>query len=261
MMKKFLLMVMVIVAGATSHVAYAAESGHTADKPSPEEALTMLKEGNARFVAGESKYPHVDQARRALAAGANQGNYAYATVLSCADSRVPVEFIFDAGVMDLFVIRVAGNVCDVDEIGTIEYGVAHVNTPVVVVLGHSACGAVTAVKSVVQGEELKLERNIPELVDNIIAPVSRVVAEAGEDADQAALLNEAIEENVWHAIYELFRDSPATRALVEEGKVKVVGAVYEIGTGEVQWLDEDKPMDILEEAAEDPAAAEEPYAK
>ncbi|MFH1851892.1 MAG: carbonic anhydrase [Candidatus Neomarinimicrobiota bacterium] len=109
----------------------------TAAKPKPDQVLQMLKDGNARFVSGKASYPHQNSDRIKLAGEADQGNYAYATIISCSDSRVPVELIFDAGVMDIFVIRVAGNVCDTDEIGSIEYGLAHVRTPLLLVLGHT----------------------------------------------------------------------------------------------------------------------------
>ena len=114
-----------------------ASASSTAKKPSPDEVIEMLKAGNQRFVSGQSINPHSDAKRIAQAAKENQGDHAYATIISCSDSRVPVETIFDAGIMDLFIIRVAGNVCDTDEIGSIEYGLAHVNTPVLVVLGHT----------------------------------------------------------------------------------------------------------------------------
>lgn len=138
-----------------------------AAKPSPDVALQMLQEGNQRFISGQSNHPHTDISRLMQAGTENQGDHAYATVITCSDSRVPVERIFDAGIMDIFVIRVAGNVCDVDEAGSIEYGIAHVNTPVFVVLGHTQCGAVTAVTHAVHGTGHALERNIPPLVDNI----------------------------------------------------------------------------------------------
>lgn len=96
-------------------------------------------------------------------------------MITCSDSRVPVELVFDAGVMDIFVVRVAGNVCDTDEVGSIEYGLAHVNTPVLVVLGHTQCGAVTAVTHAVQGKGHALELNIPPLVDNIEPAVKRAM--------------------------------------------------------------------------------------
>ena len=114
-------------------------------KPSPDQALQMLVEGNQRFYTGKPKYPHTGAARCRLAGAEDQAEHAIATVIACSDSRVPVELIFDAGVMDIFTIRVAGNVCDTDEIGSIEYGLAHVHTPVFVMLGHTQCGAVAAV--------------------------------------------------------------------------------------------------------------------
>ena len=98
--------------------------GAKSGKPSADEALALLKAGNLRFARREPEHPHTDAERLALAAAEDQGNHAYATVLACSDSRVPVERIFDAGVMDLFVIRVAGNVCNADELGSIEYALA-----------------------------------------------------------------------------------------------------------------------------------------
>nr|WP_320009439.1 carbonic anhydrase [uncultured Desulfobulbus sp.] len=100
---------------------------------------------------GKATSPHTDAARLKLAGQEDQGDHAYATVITCSDSRVPVEILFDAGVMDIFVIRLVGNVLDVDEVGSVEYGLAHVHTPVFVVLGHTQCGAVTAVTNAVQG--------------------------------------------------------------------------------------------------------------
>ena len=142
-------------------------------KPNVEEALDLLKKGNERFVSGTSIHPNTSSERLILAGKEDQGKYAYATVITCSDSRVPVELLFDTGVMDTFVIRVAGNVVDVDEAGSIEYGLAHVKTPVLVVLGHTQCGAVTAVTHAIHGTGHPLERNIPQLVDNIEPAVRR----------------------------------------------------------------------------------------
>jgi carbonic anhydrase len=213
-------------------------------KPAPDAALAMLKKGNARFVAGKSSHPHCDAKRLAQAGTENQGDHAYATVITCSDSRVPVEAIFDAGIMDIFVIRVAGNVVDTDEAGSIEYGLAHVNTPVLVVLGHTQCGAVTAVTHAVHGTGHALECNIPPLVDNIKPAVEKAIAEHPE-AHGDAVIPYAIVDNVWQGIEDLFMTSPATRELVKSGKVKVVGAIYDVATGKVDWLDEAKPEAIL----------------
>lgn len=184
---------------------------------SPEQALTMLKEGNQRFVQGKSIHPYTDSSRLALAGRENQGKHAIATVISCSDSRVPVERLFDAGVMDIFTIRVAGNVVDVDEAGSIEYGLAHVNTPVFVVLGHTQCGAVTAVTHALHGTGHALERNILPLVDNIIPAVKRAQhLHAGVEGDN--IIPYGIEENVWQGIEDLFMRSPTSRNLYAGGK-------------------------------------------
>ncbi|HUU39917.1 MAG TPA: carbonic anhydrase [Desulfatiglandales bacterium] len=234
-------------------------SEHKAGKPSPDEALTMLKEGNARFYSGKATYPHTDAARLKMAGTENQGDHAYATVITCSDSRVPVELIFDAGVMDIFVIRVAGNVCDTDEIGSIEYGLAHVNTPILVVLGHTQCGAVTAVTHALHGEGHALERNIPPLVDNIIPAVKRAIAQHN-DAHGDAIIPYAIEENVWQGIEDLFMKSPAVRNIVNEGKAKVVGAIYDVGTGKVKWLPFEKVNKILKKVEASPGKETQAFA-
>jgi len=226
-------------------------SGTAAQKPTPDEAVTMLKEGNQRFVSGKSMHQHTDSARLIQAGRENQGDHAYATVISCSDSRVPVEHIFDAGVMDIFVIRVAGNVVDVDEAGSIEYGLAHVNTPVLVVLGHTQCGAVTAVTSAVQGHGHPLEINIPPLVDNIQPAVERAIA-AHPGAKTEEVIQYGIEENIWQGIEDLFMRSPASREMVKSGKAKVVGAIYDVGTGAVEWLPEDKVGEILAKVEQNP---------
>jgi len=237
----------------------AVASDAASSKPSPDRAIELLKVGNQRFVNGQSNHPHTDAARLRQAGTENQGNHAYATVITCSDSRVPVERVFDAGVMDLFVIRVAGNVCDTDEIGSIEYGLAHVNTPVLVVLGHTQCGAVTAVTQVVQGHGHKLERNIPALVDNIQPAVERTIR-ANPQLHGPELVEAGVEENVWQSIEDLFRESPATRNLVQSGKVKVVGAIYEVGTGKVRWLPESNTGHILTRVEADPTKAMNVYA-
>lgn len=231
----------------------------SAKKPSSAEIIAMLKDGNARFVAGKTQNPNTDAKRLALADKENQGNYAYATVISCSDSRVPVERIFDAGIMDIFVIRVAGNVVDTDEAGSIEYGLAHVNTPVLVVLGHSKCGAVTAVTDAVQGHGHALERNIPPLVDNIQPAVERAIA-AHPEVKGKEVVPYGIEENVYQGIEDLFMKSAASRDLAKNGKVKVVGAIYDLASGAVKWLPETKTDEILKKVEANPGRAMEAMA-
>lgn len=173
---------------------------------------------------------------------------------------MPVELIFDAGIMDIFVVRVAGNVNDTDEIGSIEYGLSHVKTPVLVILGHTQCGAVTAVTHAVLGEGEQLERNIPPLVDNIAPAVKRAI-ERHKDAQGDAVIPYAIEENVWQSIEDLFMKSPITREFVTKGTVKVVGAIYDLSSGKVTWLDEAKVLEILKQIEASPNKITEPYAK
>jgi len=258
-MRRILGITMATLALATAGSAAALASSEAA-KPGPDEALRLLREGNGRFVAATAENPRSDAARCALAGRSNQGDYAYATVLACSDSRVPVERIFDAGIMDLFVVRIAGNVVDTDEAGSIEYGLAHVDTPVLVVLGHTQCGAVTAVTAEVEGRGHALERNIPPLVDNI-APAVRRAAAAHPDLHGADLIPHGIEENVWQSVEDLFKASPATRELVHAGKAKVVGAIYDVGTGQVAWLPEEKVAAILAAVEASPDKATEAMAK
>ena len=245
-----------LVLATVSH-AWASEA--SASKPDASAAVAILKDGNERFVSGQTTHPHTDSARLIQAGSENQADHAFATIITCSDSRIPVERIFDVGVMDVFVIRVAGNVCDTDENGTIEYGLCHVKTPVLVVLGHAQCGAVAAVTAAVEGHGHPLERNIPALVDNIEPAVRRAAANH-PDLHGKELAAVAEEENVWQSIQDLFRESPATRDLVSQGKVKVLGALYEVGTGKVRWLDEGKTAQILAKVEADPNRATEAMA-
>ncbi len=223
-------------------------------KPSPDECIALLKAGNARFVAGAPEHPNTTAARLNQAGTEDQGDHAYATVIACSDSRVPVERIFDAGIMDIFVIRVAGNVLDVDETGSVEYGIAHVNTPVFVILGHTQCGAVTAVTHAIHGTGHELERNIPPLVDNIKPAVHRAIAAHGQ-VHGDAIIPHAIEENVYQGAEDLFLRSPTARAMVHSGTLKVVGAIYDVGTGEINWLPESKIAQVLAGVESNPAKA------
>ncbi|WP_084553440.1 carbonic anhydrase [Desulfopila aestuarii] len=223
-----------------------------AAKPNADEALDLLKKGNERFVSGMSMHPNTSSERLIQAGKENQGDHAYATVITCSDSRVPVELLFDAGIMDTFVVRVAGNVVDTDEAGSIEYGLAHVKTPILVVLGHTQCGAVTAVTHAVHGTGHALERNIPQLVDNI-EPAVRAAMAANPEMHGDEVIPAAIEANVWQGIEDLFMMSPSTRDLVKNHTARVIGAIYDVGTGKVNWLPESKVEAILARVEANPA--------
>ena len=194
----------------------------------PEEAVARLRQGNERFTADRCLHP--DMGRKRLMETAAHGQHPFATIVTCSDSRVAPELIFDEGIGDLFVIRVAGNVCGTDEIASIEYGVDHLSTPVLVVLGHTHCGAVEATTAGIHPHG-----NIPALLEKIQPALAEV--KHARPQLQGEELNEAVmEANIWHAVDGLLRQSPLTRQLVESGKLKVLAAKYDIATGRVQWL-------------------------
>jgi methyl-accepting chemotaxis protein/carbonic anhydrase len=196
--------------------------------PDGETALARLQAGDAHFVDGAFENPNRSQDRREDTAA--NGQHPFATLLSCSDSRVPLEVIFDQGVGDVFPIRVAGNVADTDEIGTIEYGVDHLETPLLVILGHSKCGAVTAVAT---GAEL--HGSIPALVDNIKPAVAKAKqANPAQTGDE--LISSCVRENVWHSVEEVLARSKSVHARAIAGKVLIVGAIYHVEDGKIEWL-------------------------
>lgn len=197
-------------------------------QPEGSDPLTRLMEGNTRFASGGGLRPRADEVRRADTSA--NGQKPFCSILSCSDSRVPAEILFDQGIGDLFVVRVAGNVADTDEIGSIEYGVGHLETPLLLVLGHTACGAVSDVAT---GADV--HGNIPKLVENIKPALSRS-KKAHKDLKGKELVPYAIEENVWQSIDDIYRRSPEIRKRAREGKVKIVGGVYDLASGKVNWL-------------------------
>lgn len=193
--------------------------------PSAEEALELLMEGNARFAAGEPLHrPAPDW--KTLA----QGQAPIAVVLGCADSRVPPELVFDQGAGDLFVVRVAGNFVTDYGLASIEYAIAFLETPLVVVLGHSGCGAVGAAVEVVR-EGVDLPGELDQLVGRITPVVRRVEQGGAED-----LLAASIEENVRANVERLTGIGEVLPQRIAEGKLRVVGAVDDIATASVRLL-------------------------
>lgn len=209
--------------------------------------LTLLKEGNIRFADGKPFHPNQENGRRTELAAA--GQEPMATVLACSDSRDPVELIFDRGVGDLFVVRVAGNVTGLSELATMEYGVTHLGTPILIVMGHSKCGAVTAA---VKGAEL--HGHLPSLI-SLIKPAAEKAKTSGPEEEAVP---RAIELNVWQQVENVFTRSALLREAAAGGKVQVVGAVYDIGSGKVQWLGQHPDLEnLLAAATAQPIAAEE----
>ncbi|MHC5053154.1 MAG: carbonic anhydrase [Planctomycetota bacterium] len=193
-------------------------------KPSPGSALARLRDGNARFAAGEPLHPNCTPERREVAAAEGQAGLAVATVLACSDSRVPVERVFDTGIADLFVVRVAGNVCTSGVAASVEFGMTQVRTPLLVVLGHTGCGAVAAAAELAASGEAP-----PEVMRPVI---ERVMPSVEGAPDRGA----ATEANVRRAIEELMDACPGTRALVDSGRAEIAGGVYDLKTGVVSWL-------------------------
>lgn len=206
------------------------------DEPmTPDQVLAWLSEGNARWANGNTQNPNSTTQRRADTAA--NGQHPRVTILTCADSRLPVERIFDQGVGDLFVLRVAGNVITATEAGTIEYGLEHLHTPVLVVMGHTKCGAVTAACQTFANSDSPAPGNIGALLNEIHPAVDRAKATLNS-TNPDTIAPTAVVENVWQSIFDVFQTSPATVELVREGKVKVVGAVCDISTGKVEFLGE-----------------------
>lgn len=191
-----------------------------------EGALALLKEGNARFVAGKLQHPNLDSGRRTNTVA--EGQEPFATILTCSDSRCPVEHLFDRGIGDLFVVRVAGNVAGLSEVASIEYGTGHLNTPLLVVLGHTKCGAVTAVS-----KGAVLHGHLPLLAERIKPAVAKAKADAGSPDE---LVSRAITANIWQAIADILQQSSEVREKAAAGQVQVVGALYDLEGGAVTWL-------------------------
>ncbi len=194
----------------------------------PDQALQRLVDGNARFVEGESTDRDLIAEQKATAGG----QYPFAVVLSCLDSRSAPEIVFDQGVGDLFVGRVAGNVVDTNLLGSFEFATAAAGSKLIVVMGHTACGAV---KGACDGVEVG---NLTALLDEIEPAIDAVNTPTGTDRSSANIefVNRVVETNVEMQVNELLRRSDVVRGLVEEGKVKVVGAVHDLATGEVRFL-------------------------
>ena len=222
---------------ATVGVSAASYAEESTAGPDP---VAQLTDGNGRFTSGKATHPNQLEERRDQT---KDGQHPFVTVLSCSDSRVPPEILFDQGLGDVFAVRVAGNVADTDELGSVEYGVDHLGTPLLVVLGHTKCGAVTAVAT-----KAEVHGHIPELVDNII-PAVELTKTKFPNLNDKELVPEAIKANVFQSIKDLVSKSAAIHDRLKEGKVKIVGAVYDIASGKVEWLGEHPEQAALLAAA------------
>jgi carbonic anhydrase len=192
---------------------------------SPDAALKRLMDGNSRYVEGVSRRHDFKHEREALVGGQNP----YAAVLSCADSRIAPEYAFDSGRGDLFVCRVAGNFANDDTIASLEYSVAVLDAPLILVLGHDSCGAVDAtIKSLKDGKPPP--GHIPSLVAAIAPAVKAVSQQSGD------VLDNAIRQNVIDTVARLKSATPILSAALEQNKLKVVGGIYRLASGKVNLL-------------------------
>lgn len=206
-------------------------TAHEGTRLSADEALARLIEGNQRFLRGEARSSAF---RRETLTDLAKAQRPYATVLGCSDSRVPPELIFDAGMGELFVVRVAGNVFSPEIAGTLQYAGSYLMTPLFVVLGHEGCGAIAAALATKHlGEQFRSRVQL--LVASIVPGLP--------DLDPALSLEQqasrAVEGNVRWTVRQIV-DSPEGQARAAEGRMKIIGAVYEIGTGRVRVLPPDE---------------------
>ena len=189
----------------------------------PQEALERLKEGNRRFVAGN---PNPRDLRAEVLATAT-GQYPFAAVFSCMDSRVPAEIVLDQGIGDLFSVRIAGNVADTDDLGSLEFAIQVVGSSLILVMGHTNCGAV---RGAIEGVKLG---NLTTLLEKIQPAIAACGPGTVEDH---AYVDRVAEANVRQTMTQIRTKSPVLRGLIESGKAALAGAIYDVSTGKVRFL-------------------------
>ena len=195
----------------------------------PDQVIADLKEGNARFVEGRM----INRDYPAQAEATVSGQHPKAAILGCVDSRVPPEIIFDQGIGDVFVGRVAGNVEDVNLVGSLEFATKVAGSKAIVILGHSSCGAI---KGAIDGVQLG---NLTELLNDFDKPIARAgeAVEGEVSSKNTALVDFTIEENVRQTIADILEQSPVIAEMAANGEIVVVGAIYDLASGRVTWLD------------------------
>ncbi|TAK52105.1 MAG: carbonic anhydrase [Gammaproteobacteria bacterium] len=201
---------------------------------SAEQALERLRAGNGRFVAGVAGAGILAAVTRRSELGDAQ--WPFAIVLGCSDSRVPVEIVFDQGVGDLFVIRVAGNVVAPSLIGSVEFAAARFGTRLVVVLGHSSCGAIQATLEQMRRPVDLQSPNLRSIVERIRPGLVELVA--GSPGDEDELLQQAVRANIRASVQQLRRGSRIIESLIDQEGLRVVGARYSLATGVVDYLED-----------------------
>ncbi len=194
--------------------------------PPPAKAAKKLVEGNKRFRTGAMKHPNQDDGRRAELTGAQ---HPHTTVLCCSDSRVPPELLFDQGLGDIFVVRTAGEVVDDAAMGSLEYAAEHLHVRLLVVLGHTSCGAV---KATLENSEKGGE--VPGKIGSLVEAIKPAVAKG--KAQPGDKLRNSIEAQVHLVVERLKGSEPILKELIEKNELEVAGAVYHLESGEVEWV-------------------------
>jgi len=195
---------------------------------SPKDAVTLLKEGNSRFVNKAPLQRNYEEQVKTT----STGQYPFATIISCIDSRIPTEIVFDQGIGDIFNARIAGNFVNEDILGSLEFACKLAGSKVIVIMGHTSCGAV---KGACDHAELG---NLTQMLDKIKPAMSNIKTEDGEDrsSKNIAFVNRVAIENVKLNIDRLKAESPVLNEMVESGDIEVVGAMYDVATGKVNFL-------------------------
>jgi carbonic anhydrase len=202
-------------------------------QPTAEECLRRLREGNARFVSGAH-----DRAQLGWNPAIVDGQSPFAVILGCSDSRAPAELVFDQGLGDLFVIRVAGNVVAPSGVGSVEFAVLQFGTPLVVVMGHTRCGAVAATVQALEQGDSPRSKNLRSITDRIAPHIGGLVRLGrAQGTEERVLMREAVRANIQASTDQLRHGSAIIEELVGSGRVMVVGAEYELETGRVDFFD------------------------
>ena len=211
-------------------------NSHLPRPETAEQALEILKQGNARFVENVQNPQSTLLASNAL----THVHEPFAIILGCSDARVPAEIVFDQGLGDLFVIRVAGNVVAPSQIGSVEFAAEKFGTKLVVVLGHSHCGAVTACVETLINPDQQFSPNLRSIVDRIrpsVYNLHEIYTANGQDIDAQELINRGIKANVRMSVTQLKHGSRILEDAVNNGSLIIVGAVYDLDTGKVTFIE------------------------
>ena len=210
---------------SASQFARAADPAHP-EQPAvaPAGAIAKLKEGNGRYASGKLQHPGQTTERRAEL---TKDQHPFAVIVSCSDSRVPPEIVFDQGLGDLFIVRVAGNVINDEGLGSIEYSVDHLGTRLILVLGHQSCGAVKAAR-----ETIAAKGKAPGHIESLVAAIKPAVEATAKDD-----LETTVKANVKNVVQALRSSTPILKAKVDSGEIQVIGGYYSLDTGAVTFLE------------------------